>query len=114
MVVLQFHTASCYTRCSYISPCFLPLRLVDGQIAPSKHSDLVLEDEVGICGFALALTDAKVAMTPSQVRDQEDTTTSHLLLLALNCVTLQYNCTIFNHLNPTRDFRYQVLLTLVH
>ncbi|XP_017333366.1 protein O-GlcNAcase [Ictalurus punctatus] len=41
-------------------------RLVDGQIVPSKHCDLVLEDEVGICGFALALTDAKIAMTTSQ------------------------------------------------
>ncbi|MCI4383266.1 hypothetical protein PGIGA_G00024300 [Pangasianodon gigas] len=41
-------------------------RLVDGQIAPSKHCDLVLEDEVGICGFALALTDAKTAITTSQ------------------------------------------------
>ncbi|KAK2869425.1 hypothetical protein Q7C36_001296 [Tachysurus vachellii] len=41
-------------------------RLVDGQIAPSKQCALVLEDEVGICGFALALTDAKSAMTTSQ------------------------------------------------
>ncbi|KAF7703251.1 protein O-GlcNAcase isoform X1 [Silurus meridionalis] len=40
--------------------------LVDGQITPSKHCDLVLEDEVGICGFALALTDAKTALTMSQ------------------------------------------------
>ncbi|KAF5905163.1 protein O-GlcNAcase-like [Clarias magur] len=41
-------------------------RLVESQIAPSKHCDLVLEDEVGICGYALALTDAKTAMTTSQ------------------------------------------------
>ncbi|XP_072516217.1 protein O-GlcNAcase [Salminus brasiliensis] len=41
-------------------------RLVNGQLSPSKHCDLVLEDEGGLCGFAFALTDAKTAMTKSQ------------------------------------------------
>ncbi|XP_022525621.1 protein O-GlcNAcase [Astyanax mexicanus] len=41
-------------------------RLVDGQLSPSKHCDLVMEDEEGLCGFAFALTDAKSAMTKSQ------------------------------------------------
>lgn len=70
---------------SYFSPCVLPHRLVDGQIAPSKHCELVMEDEIGICGFALALTDAKTTMTTSEVKDKEDTTGFHPLILALFC-----------------------------
>ncbi|XP_066504030.1 protein O-GlcNAcase [Hoplias malabaricus] len=41
-------------------------RLVDGQLSPSNHCDLLLEDETGLCGFAFALTDAKTAMIKSQ------------------------------------------------
>lgn len=46
------------------------LRLVDGQLSPSKYCDLVLEDESGLCGFAFALLDAKTAMSKSQVSDK--------------------------------------------
>lgn len=47
-------------------PALIGDRLVEGQVAPSPHCALVLEDEQGICSFALALIDAKTAMTKSE------------------------------------------------
>lgn len=38
-----------------------------GEISPSPECGLVLEDEVGLCGYALALTDAKQAAAAVQV-----------------------------------------------
>lgn len=37
-----------------------------GEISPSPQCALVLEDEIGVCGYALALTDAKPAATKIQ------------------------------------------------
>ncbi|XP_076879690.1 protein O-GlcNAcase [Brachyhypopomus gauderio] len=45
---------------------FIGDRLVEGQLAPSKHCDLVLEDDQGLCGYAFALADAKTAMNKAQ------------------------------------------------
>uniref|UniRef100_A0A4W4HBN5 protein O-GlcNAcase n=1 Tax=Electrophorus electricus TaxID=8005 RepID=A0A4W4HBN5_ELEEL len=53
--------------------------LVEGQLAPSKHCDLVLEDDEGLCGFTFGLADAKVAMTKSQVSGRECATKDLIL-----------------------------------
>uniref|UniRef100_A0A3Q3WMD2 GH84 domain-containing protein n=1 Tax=Mola mola TaxID=94237 RepID=A0A3Q3WMD2_MOLML len=41
--------------------------LSEGETSPSPDCGLVLEDEVGLCGYALALTDAKQAAAKIQV-----------------------------------------------
>ncbi|XP_013869450.1 protein O-GlcNAcase [Austrofundulus limnaeus] len=41
-------------------------RLSAGEVPPSPHCAFVLEDELGICGSALALTDAKAAAAETQ------------------------------------------------
>uniref|UniRef100_A0A4W6CA24 protein O-GlcNAcase n=1 Tax=Lates calcarifer TaxID=8187 RepID=A0A4W6CA24_LATCA len=41
--------------------------LISGEISPSPQCALVLEDELGMCGYALALTDAKPAAAKIQV-----------------------------------------------
>lgn len=38
-----------------------------GEISPSPQCALVLEDEIGVCGYALALIDAKPAAVKAQV-----------------------------------------------
>lgn len=40
--------------------------LSDGEIAPSPQCALVLEDDVGVCGYALGLVDAKLAAAKIQ------------------------------------------------
>ncbi|XP_017272550.1 protein O-GlcNAcase isoform X2 [Kryptolebias marmoratus] len=47
-------------------PPLISDRLSAGEIPPSPQCALVLEDEFGICGFALALTDAKPAAAKIQ------------------------------------------------
>lgn len=44
--------------------------LSDSDISPSPECGLVLEDEVGLCGYALAITDAKQATAKLQVIKQ--------------------------------------------
>lgn len=44
--------------------------LSDGDISPSPECGLVLEDEAGLCGYALAVTDAKQAAAKMQVIKQ--------------------------------------------
>ncbi|XP_078133202.1 protein O-GlcNAcase isoform X2 [Sander vitreus] len=41
-----------------------------GEISPSPQCALVLEDEIGVCGYALALTDAKTAADKIQVPEE--------------------------------------------
>lgn len=41
--------------------------LLSGELCPSPGSALVLEDDLGLCGYALALTDAKQAAAKTQV-----------------------------------------------
>lgn len=41
--------------------------LSEGEISPSPECALILEDETGVCGYALGLTDAKQAATKIQV-----------------------------------------------
>ncbi|XP_031144704.1 protein O-GlcNAcase isoform X2 [Sander lucioperca] len=41
-----------------------------GEISPSPQCALVLEDEIGVCGYALALTDAKPAADKIQVPEE--------------------------------------------
>lgn len=41
--------------------------LLTGELCPSPESALVLEDDVGLCGYALALIDAKQAAVKTQV-----------------------------------------------
>lgn len=55
--------------CSHSSSQFpLPCcSLSEGEISPSPECALVLEDEIGMCGYALALTDAKQAAAKIQV-----------------------------------------------
>lgn len=47
-----------------------PPRICDGlsagEVSPSPHCALVLEDDTGMCGYALALTDAKPAAAKIQ------------------------------------------------
>lgn len=49
--------------------CFLwsPFSLLTGELCPSPESALVLEDDIGLCGYALALFDAKQAAAKTQV-----------------------------------------------
>lgn len=95
---------------------------MDGQIAPSKHCDLVLEDEDGICGFALALIDAKTAITTSQVRQR-----TPLALIVHNFTVQMHNCILPTNLFLALSFKivrlvnfakvsysYQAILMLVH
>lgn len=98
---------------------------MDGQIAPSKHCDLVLEDEDGICGFALALIDAKTAITTSQVRQR-----TPLALIVHNFTVQMHNCILPTNLFffflalsvkivrlvnfAKASYSYQAILTLVH
>lgn len=44
-----------------------PVSLSAGEVSPSPQCAFVLEDEMGVCGYALALTDAKPAAAKSQV-----------------------------------------------
>lgn len=49
---------------------FFPLghcSLSAGEISPSPLCGLILEDDLGLCGYALALTDAKPAAAKIQV-----------------------------------------------
>lgn len=46
--------------------------LAAGEIPPSPQCALVLEDEVGMCGYALALIDAKPAAAKIQVISTHD------------------------------------------
>ncbi|XP_026159867.1 protein O-GlcNAcase isoform X1 [Mastacembelus armatus] len=56
--VLSIHTFVCH----FISPFPLPhCSLSAGEIPPSPLCALILEDEIGVCGYALALIDAKPA-----------------------------------------------------
>lgn len=41
--------------------------LSSGELAPSPQCALILEDEIGVCGYALALTDAQPAAAKTQV-----------------------------------------------
>lgn len=50
---------------------FLHCSLSAGEIPPSPQCAFVLEDELGICGYALALTDAKPAAAKTQVIKEE-------------------------------------------
>lgn len=43
------------------------LSLLSGALRPSPDSALVLEDDAGLCGYALALIDAKEAAAKSEV-----------------------------------------------
>lgn len=41
--------------------------LSEGEISPSPECALILEDETGVCGYALGLTNAKLAAAKIQV-----------------------------------------------
>lgn len=45
----------------------MALSLLSGELRPSPEAALVLEDDAGLCGYALALIDAKEAAATSQV-----------------------------------------------
>lgn len=47
--------------------CLPHCSLSVGDLSPSPECALVLEDEIGMCGYALALTDAKSASAKIQV-----------------------------------------------
>lgn len=62
----------------FFCECDLPLHLIfffplghcslsAGEISPSPLCGLILEDDLGLCGYALALTDAKPAAAKIQV-----------------------------------------------
>ena len=51
----------------YLTFPLSPSSLSAGEISPSPQCALVLEDEIGMCGYALALVDAKTVATKIQV-----------------------------------------------
>lgn len=59
----------CVLRLKLVSGCsfWLALSLLSGELQPSSESALVLEDDAGICGFALAFINAEEAAAKSQV-----------------------------------------------
>ncbi|MEQ2167526.1 hypothetical protein GOODEAATRI_005024 [Goodea atripinnis] len=56
---------SCELRLSLLSLALCSLS--SGEIAPSPQCALVVEDDIGVCGYALGLTDAKQAAGMDQV-----------------------------------------------
>ncbi|PWA16866.1 hypothetical protein CCH79_00012712 [Gambusia affinis] len=48
------------------SPKLISDRLSSGDVAPTPQCALVVEDDIGVCGYALALTDAKQAAGTEQ------------------------------------------------
>lgn len=55
--------------CQFVSSSFAFRSLLEGETFPSPDCALVLEDETGVCGYALALSDAKQAAAKVQVTD---------------------------------------------
>lgn len=52
----------------YLLLIFPHCSLLEGEIPPSPQCAFVVEDDVGVCGYALALTDAKPAAAKIKVR----------------------------------------------
>lgn len=63
--VVRRQFSVCVLTFKIVYECFLwsPFSLLTGELCPSPESALVLEDDIGLCGYALALIDAKQVKT---------------------------------------------------
>lgn len=68
--------------------------LLEGEILPSQDCALVLEDDKGVCGYALSLADAKQAAAKIQV--PESTRLSRASRRWSSCATSVTSCASFH------------------